>query len=158
MLGEIILVVFFCQLHSALAGNVKGGDFEHTVELENGYTKVCFDKRFGQITSLSSDFSGLSNYSNNILSDSFGLEVKKSKNNCLQKIKPIPAVEWIEKTSQLHKVKITNVFDCSYSPVVSETWTITLSNSKRSVEVSIDGRILQGKLLKSFLSIILSFV
>ncbi len=141
---RLLVVACLCELYTLSLAAVIGSESDNLVVLENGYTKVSYDKRFGVISSIESDFSGSSNYSSNLLSDSFGLEVQRSKNNCLQKIKPIPTVEWIERSARTHKVKISNVLDCSFSPVISETWTIALTSSQRSFDVSVDGVVLQG--------------
>jgi hypothetical protein len=126
----------------ALRNSLNGAETNDNIILENGYTKVSFSKSLGHIDSIFADFTGKSKYSTNILSSSFGVEILKSE-QCLEKVKPVPQVQWLEKSSTLHKVQISNVFDCGVNPLVSETWTLSLHKNQRSVDVEINGKILR---------------
>ncbi len=142
LLAVVSCSLIFCEGTPKAHLNVKAFENHEFVTLENGYTKVSFSTRFGFIDAIFSDFSGSSNFTENILSTKFGLEIQKSV-SCHQKIKPTPVITWLQKDESKHVVKISNLLDCQYQPLISETWTISLSSEKRSVEVDISGQILR---------------
>ncbi len=128
-----------CQL----SASVEVTESDENLTLENGYTKVSFNKQLGHIDSIISDFTGAGKFGENILSDSFGLEVKKSSELC-QKNNQAPQISWINSVEGCVSARISNLLDCASDPTIAESWKISLCDSQRSIDISVDGEVLSS--------------
>lgn len=141
-------LILLCLLPSVW-GAVRTAETEENVVIENGYTKVIFDKLLGQISSLSADFHGDGNYGPSILAFPFALEIKGPANEtCLRnsvgsKRSPLLA-SWKSQTDKLVTVQFSGISDCASDPLVEETWTLSLAENQRNVDINISGHTLRS--------------
>jgi hypothetical protein len=148
----VSVVVGLAVIGSAGAVAVKSSVAGDIITIDNGFTKVEFDTVSGQIVGLYGDFHGTSAYSNSVLAAPFGTEVTNALNEatCADSgFKSNVRVAWHSQTAERVSFSASNIVDCEVNSLVSETWTVTLDQNSRYVDVSVAGQTMRSGRVQS---------
>jgi hypothetical protein len=116
-----------------------------TLSLSNGYARAVVDTAHPQITSLCGAFDGSGKWKSILAADGFRLErededgtVYSSASGAAQQ----PTVTVLSNTSDLVSVRVDGIVDLVGSPLVRESWQLSLSAGSRSIELRVEGGLL----------------
>ena len=169
--ATVVLWVAVSSPTQIVARIVKKNELKHQITLDNGFTFVSYNRLESSIDRIAADFSGEGLFGEeNLLAAPLSFVVttadpvsEKSGDTC-KKITSSD-VEWLEKYSTTGSFRVTLIYDQSFTLssdggcrhdeypasdkelgglLISERWTVSLSEGAREVSIAFEGNVLRG--------------